>query len=168
MGCRLITNIGMLVASSALLLSANQAIAATATNTFTSQIIIQAECTILSTNTLDFGTHGLINTNIDATADFDVQCTNTTPYELRLDAGTTAGGTIATRKMIGSGAPTVDYQMYQDAGRTKNWGETDLTDTVSGTGSGAVQTITVYGRVPVQTTPAPDTYTDTVTVTVSY
>ncbi|WP_163468383.1 spore coat protein U domain-containing protein, partial [Klebsiella michiganensis] len=27
---------------------------------------------------------------------------------------------------------------------------------------------TVYGRVPVQTTPAPGTYTDTITVTVTY
>ncbi|MCE3520182.1 spore coat protein U domain-containing protein, partial [Escherichia coli] len=35
-------------------------------------------------------------------------------------------------------------------------------------GSGAAQPYTVYGRVPVQTTPAPGTYTDTITVTVTY
>jgi spore coat protein U-like protein len=39
---------------------------------------------------------------------------------------------------------------------------------VSGTGNGAGQTITIFGRVPAQTTPAPGTYTDTVTVTVTY
>jgi len=165
---KLNTNIGILFTAGALLLSANAASAATETNTFTSQIIIQAECTILSANTLDFGTLGLINANIDMTATFDVQCTNTTPYDLRLSAGTTAGGSIATRRMIGGGAPTVDYNMFRDAGRTQNWGETDATDTVSGIGSGSSQTITVYGRVPVQATPAPDTYTDVVTVTVSY
>jgi spore coat protein U-like protein len=39
---------------------------------------------------------------------------------------------------------------------------------VSATGNGADQTFTIYGRVPAQTTPAPGTYTDTVTVTVTY
>jgi spore coat protein U-like protein len=48
------------------------------------------------------------------------------------------------------------------------WGITIGTDTVSATGNGAAQTHTVYGRVPAQTTPAPATYSDTVTVTVTY
>jgi spore coat protein U-like protein len=38
-----------------------------------------------------------------------------------------------------------------------------------GTGTGATQpAVTVYGRVPPQTTPAIGTYTDTVVVTVTY
>ena len=48
------------------------------------------------------------------------------------------------------------------------WGNTVGTDTVSATGSGASQAYTVYGRVPMQTTPAAATYTDTITVTVTY
>jgi len=47
-------------------------------------------------------------------------------------------------------------------------GNTVSTDTVAATGNGASQSYTVYGRVPAQTTPAPGTYTDTVTVTVTY
>ncbi|WP_409528142.1 spore coat protein U domain-containing protein [Rhizobium sp.] len=39
---------------------------------------------------------------------------------------------------------------------------------VTGTGTGSPQTLTVYGRVPAQNTPAPGTYSDTVVVTVSY
>jgi spore coat protein U-like protein len=39
---------------------------------------------------------------------------------------------------------------------------------VSGTGIGSSQNYTVYGRVQAQTTPAPGTYTDTITVTVTY
>jgi len=151
-----------------IMIMTNTANAATTTNTFQSQIIIQASCTILSTNTLDFGTQGLLNANVDSSATFDVQCTNTTPYDVRMDAGSTVGGSVATRRMIGGGTATVDYTMFRDAGRTLNWGETDGVDTLGGTGSGASQTLTVYGRVPIQTTPAPDTYTDTVTVTVSY
>jgi spore coat protein U-like protein len=59
-------------------------------------------------------------------------------------------------------------QWYTDSGRTIVWGNTVGTDTVSATGNGASQSYTVFGRVPAQTTPAPATYTDTITVTVTY
>jgi spore coat protein U-like protein len=39
---------------------------------------------------------------------------------------------------------------------------------VSGTGSGAQQTLSLYGRVPAQRTPAPGDYKDTVTVTLTF
>jgi len=137
------------------------------TNTFTATITVQASCLVVSTNTLSFGTQGLLTANTDASATFDVQCTTTTPYNVGLNAGTTAGGTVTTRLMT-SGSATVSYKMYSNAGRTTNWGNTVGTDTVSGTGNGAQQTLTVYGRVPVQTTPAAATYNDTVTITVTY
>jgi spore coat protein U-like protein len=66
------------------------------------------------------------------------------------------------------GGETIDYQMFKDAAYTENWGDTVSTDTVSGTGIGTEQSFTVYGRVPAQTTPATGTYTDTVTVTVTF
>lgn len=141
--------------------------AATATATFTAQIVIEASCQILSPTNLDFGTAGALVSNVDATATFQVQCTNTTPYNVGLNAGTTGGGTIATRKMT-SGAATIDYRMYSDASRTTNWGNTVGVDTVADTGTGSAQSFTVYGRVPVQATPAPATYSDTVTITVTY
>jgi spore coat protein U-like protein len=96
-----------------------------------------------------------------------VQCTNTTPYNIGLDAGTGTGATVAVRK-LSTGGVTVNYTLYSDSGRTTVWGNTVSTDTVAATGNGASQSYTVYGRVPAQTTPAPGTYTDTVTVTVTY
>ena len=104
------------------------------------------------------------------TATFDVQCTNGTTYNVALNEGSTTGGTIATRLMTdGSASPeTVSYQMFRDSARTLNWGKTIATDTVAGTGNGAAQTLTVYGRIPPQTTPSPNTYTDLVTVTITY
>ncbi len=141
--------------------------AVTTTSTFTAQIIIQASCQILSPSNLSFGTTGAMVANVDATSTFQVQCTNTTPYNVGLNGGTTSGGTVATRKMT-SGSATVDYHMYSDAARTTNWGNTVGVDTISGTGSGSAQSFTIYGRAPAQTTPAPATYTDTVTITVTY
>lgn len=91
----------------------------------------------------------------------------TTPYNIGLDAGTGTGATVAVRKMT-SGANAVNYSLYSDSGHTTVWGNTVGTNTVAATGNGSTQSYTVYGRVTAQTTPAPGTYTDTITVTVTY
>jgi spore coat protein U-like protein len=145
----------------------NSAFASTTTSTFQSQIAVVAACTILSATTLDFGSNGVLTANIDQTSTIQIQCTNTTAFNIGLDAGTASGATVATRKMT-NGANTINYLLYRDAGRTTNWGNTVGTDTVSSSGNGASQSFTVYGRVPAQTTPQPATYTDTITVTVTY
>ena len=141
--------------------------AATTTTTFTVQITITASCTISSASTLNFGSQGVLTSSVDQTSTIQVQCTNTTPYNIGLNAGTASGATVTTRKMI-NGANTVNYSLFSDSLRTVNWGNTVGTDTVASTGNGASQSFTVYGRVPAQTTPTPAAYTDTVTVTVTY
>ena len=148
-------------------LGAAASLAATATSTFVSRIVIQSECQVVTTNTLDFGTTGALIANVDQSATFQVLCTNTTTYNIGLNAGSTVGGTTTTRKMT-SGSATIDYKMFSESGRTTNWGNTVGTDTVAGTGTGSAITYTIYGRVAPQTTPAPNTYTDTVTITVTY
>jgi spore coat protein U-like protein len=150
------------------LLGAEAASAATATGDLPVQVTIVAECAVQSAPLLNFGdTVGLLDSAVDGSSTLGIQCTNSTGYIVRLDAGDGTGATIANRLLTGGGA-TVGYSLYRDAARTLVWGETDGTNTVAGTGNGAVQTINVYGRIPVQTTPAPGLYTDTVTVTVSY
>jgi spore coat protein U-like protein len=147
---------------------ANSASAATATSTFTVQMTITSSCVINSTSTLNFsGSQGVLVANVDATSSVLVQCTNTTPYNIGLDAGTGTGATVTTRKLT-NGSNTINYSLYSDSGRSTVWGNTVGTNTVSGTGNGASQSYTIYGRVPPQTTPAAATYTDTITVTVTY
>lgn len=127
---------------------------------------VNNSCTVSATN-VDFGSAGILSANIDASGTVTVQCTNTTPYNVGLNAGTGSGATVTTRKMT-SGANTISYSLYQNSSRTTVWGNTVGTNTVSGTGSGLGQALTVYGRVPPQTTPAPGTYTDTIVATVTY
>jgi spore coat protein U-like protein len=143
------------------------AFAATTTTTFAVQITINASCTILSASTLNFGAQGVLSANVNQTSTIAVQCTNTTPYNIGLNAGTSPGATVTTRKMV-NGAATVSYSLFSNAGMTTNWGNTVGTDTVAATGNGASQSYTVFGQVPPQTTPAPALYTDTITVTVTY
>jgi spore coat protein U-like protein len=141
--------------------------AASTTSTFAVQATIAATCTINSSSTLNFGTLGVLASNTDQTSTIQVACTNTTPYNIGLDVGTGSGATVAVRKLT-SGSNTVNYTLYSDTGRTTVWGNTVSTDTVAATGSGAAQNYTVYGRIPAQTTPAPGSYADTITVTVTY
>jgi spore coat protein U-like protein len=152
-----------------LMLGAEAASAASpATGTLPVQVTIVADCKVQSAPVLNFGdAQGLLDSAVNGSTTLGIQCTNSTGYNVRLDAGSGAGATVANRLMTGGGA-TVSYTLYRDAARTQVWGVTDGTNTVAGTGNGAVQTINVYGQIPAQTTPAPGAYTDTVQVTVSY
>ncbi|UTY56612.1 MULTISPECIES: spore coat U domain-containing protein [unclassified Massilia] len=139
------------------------------TATFDVTMKIIADCTIAASN-LDFGqSQGVLNATVAVNTTINVTCTNTTPYNLGLSAGTGTGSTGTTRYMSGTGGNTgtVRFNLYQTAGATL-WGDTQGTDTRSGTGTGALQAITVYGEVPAQTTPAPDTYKSTITATVYF
>jgi spore coat protein U-like protein len=149
----------------ALALSHRPAAAATATSTFTVSATVQATCSIAAGN-LAFGTYtGVL---INNTATLSVSCTNTTPYNIGLNAGTSTGATVTTRKMTGTGANTVAYGLYRDAGHATNWGNTVGTDTLPGTGNGAVQAVTIYGQMAAGQLVTPGAYSDTITATINY
>ena len=85
-----------------------------------------------------------------------------TVYAVSLDQGTNV-----TRLMSGV-SDTVDCELYTAALRSVAWGTNVGVDTVGGVGDGTDQTLTVYGRVPAQATPAPSTYTDSVMATIAF
>lgn len=147
--------------------------AATVTANMGVKIVIQNACDVTTTapTDLDFGTHGVLNTVFNETTagGITVACTTGATYNIGLSAGAnpSTAADINTRRMI-NGTSYVGYQLYTSAARTTAWGNTVGTNTVASTGTGTAQTFQVYGKVPVQTTPAAGTYTDTVLVTVTY
>jgi spore coat protein U-like protein len=143
--------------------------AATTTTTFNVTATVIDVCAVSAGN-LGFGTYNPISGSaLDGTSTITVTCTLSTPYHVRLSQGAN-GASVSTRKMLrtAGGSETLDYSLYRDSGRTQNWGQTDSTDTVDQSGTGASQGITVYGRIPASTNVPPASYSDTVTVTVSY
>lgn len=144
--------------------------AATANNNFDVTATIIASCTITANN-LAFGNYDpLAVADTDQTTTISVTCSNNAPYNIQLNGGSVAGN-VAARTMDHDVTPanTLSYALFRDAGRTQNWGVTNGTDTVAGTGTGAAQVITVYGRITAgQTTPIVGAYTDTVTATIEY
>jgi spore coat protein U-like protein len=155
-----------------LLGAAAPAMAGTAGTTFQVTATVVSACTV-SGGLLNFGAaiDPLATAlPVDASSTLTVVCTNTTPYAVALDAGSNAGGaTSFGSRAMKSGAELLGYQLYTSAGRTTVWGDgSGGSSTVSGTGSGSSQSLTIHGRMPALTGVVPGSYSDTVTVTISY
>lgn len=146
----------------------SQANASTATANFSVTATVLAVCNVQTTN-LGFGNYTATNaTPNDATSNINITCSNGQPYAIALDAGLGTGATVAARSMA-AGASTLSYGLFTGASRTTAWGDGSLsTSTVAGTGNGALQSLTVYGRIPINQYVSAGSYTDTVTVTVTY
>ncbi len=98
-----------------------------------------------------------------------LQCSPGTVAEIGLDAGTGSGSNTKRRKMeLGAGIDQLDYGLYQDPGRTINWGDKSGNDTLEVEATGALQSIPVYGQVPGGQRVRDGDYHDTITVTVIY
>jgi len=144
-----------------LALAAGSAMAASTSTTFTVSATVVASCSVSATN-LAFGSY-TGSAHVDQTSTVSVTCTNGTDYSVALNDGANASG--STRRMVSSGSNYLSYEMYSDAGRTTVW---NAAAQVTGTGNGAAQSLTVYGRIPSgQSVPA-GSYSDTVQVTVTY
>jgi len=144
--------------------SCNSITANPTSTTFTAQANVPSNCNIAARN-IDFGSHGILNTAVDAAGGLNVTCTQGTSYSIGLNNGLTGTGPTTRRMTLGDQA--VAYGLYKDAARSQPWGSSGG-DLVQGTGNGATATLPVYGRVPAQRTPSPGTYTDTVVVTITY
>lgn len=139
--------------------------AATTNALFTVTADVQTTCHVAANN-LNFGAYS--GTLLDLTTTLTAACSNGTPYTIGLSAGTSAGATVTTRRMAGPGTDVLNYSLSQDAGHAVNWGDTVGTDTVPGTGNGAIQSFTVFGRIPAGQFVGPGAYSDLITVTLSF
>jgi spore coat protein U-like protein len=145
--------------------------AATATTTFNVRITITAACDISTTAPTDvnFGTQPSTATNVDNQGALNVNCTPSAPYTIALDNG--QNGTDANTRKMSSGTALVPYQLYRNATRTAAdiWGSTTGTggNVYAASGTGTVQTVPVYGRVP-NTNFAAGSYADVITATITY
>lgn len=164
------------------LVATSSAIAATATGSFKVNLTIQSSCILtvaVGTNDINFGTVAANPTaNLDQpqATPLSVACSNTTPYVINLTPASTSSTTGAGNMINGS--VNVPYQLRQATGLAGAvWGNTGTVVggvvTVgngvqgTGTGMGNPATYTVYATVP-STDFAPNTYTDTVNVSVVY
>jgi spore coat protein U-like protein len=155
-------------AASSLLLPSCSSATSTANFPFTVTANVVNNCNI-STTAMSFGSPSMLTSAVTSTSTISVQCTDGDAWELALNGGSTSGSVTAREMKGATYGSTVNYQLYTDSGRSTVWGDgTSSTSMVTGTGTGSAVSVTVYGKVPAQTTPQPDTYSDTVTATISF
>jgi spore coat protein U-like protein len=100
--------------------------------------------------------------NTDATSSLTVNCSQGTPYTVSLGTGANYSD---VRRMAWGGS-YVEYALYQDSARSQEWIDQI---TKADTGTGADQTLTVFGRIPSgQSISKTGNYGDTVIATITY
>lgn len=142
--------------------------AGTAPGTIAVSATVASSCAVNSAGAMAFGTVTGNVSAVPATSTISVTCTNTTPYTYY----TNTGLYVSSSQMRMQGATTttqyLPYTLYTTSAYTTTF-PTSSTGALSGTGTGSAQTITIYGQIAAGITlPSPQTYADTVTLTVAY
>lgn len=164
---RIVRSSALLLALSALSLNMPAA-AGTATTTFNVTATVLSNCAVSATDLL-FGNYSASSaTPLTVNSTISVTCTNGSAYTVALDGGTHTGN-VAARSMTDGATHSLAYELYTANTYASIWGDgTSSTVTVAGTGNGAAQPLTVYGRVPASQFVTAGSYSDHITVTVSY
>lgn len=133
---------------------------------WTAKPIAAQSCSAYASS-LVFGTYS--GTVVNVTGTVTVTCTVGTPYHIGLNAGNTPGATITNRLMFGGngGQNKLGYQLFNNASRTINWGNSAATNWVSGTGTGGAQPYTIYATMPAGEISPEGSYTDTITASIT-
>ncbi|AMO99842.1 spore Coat Protein U domain protein [Collimonas arenae] len=132
-----------------------------------------ADCTVAGSG-VAFGSYASPgSTTATGTGTVTVTCTGLgllVSYTIQLSAG---NGTFATRLLKSGVTNALNYNMYTDTARTIVWGDGSAgTSTVSDSyllsiGSNA-RNYTAYGLIPASQSKPAGTYTDTLTITITY
>ncbi len=130
--------------------------------------IVQA-CTV-SASDLVFGAYNPDSkTPVRGQTVISLNCGVGVTAEIALDAGAGLGGKTERRQMHqDTGTDRMDYGLYQDPGRKVHWGDRSGRDTLEVLTTGLTQTVPVYGEIPAGQRVRDGTYSDMITVTVTY
>ncbi len=136
--------------------------AASGTASFDVSVQVLASCSISATNMSFASITTGTTSNTDATSTLTVNCSNGTPFTIALGNG----ANFTTARRMAWGGTYITYALFQDSSRSQEWvGAT----TKSGTGNGADQSFTIYGRIPSgQSISNTGSYGDTVIATITY
>lgn len=137
------------------------------------QIIIDKGCevtrgTLLNFGKIDFGEHPNLKNVIDGRStatggSIGLICTKGLPYHISLNNGSQPDG--KQRRMKAESGDYIKYDLYKDENHTHLW-DSELSEA---SGIGKETSLIIYGRIPRQEAAVKaGTYTDTVTVTVSW
>lgn len=142
------------------------AFAETRSATMAVSAVIQNNCNVSASPMAFAGTTDAAQAAIDGSAQINITCTAATAFSVDMDVGVNAAG--EQRRMVSADGAYLQYQIFSDASRSKEWGahNKSVSDEVRGASS---KTLTAYGRITAVDLATPSgLYQDTITVTVSF
>lgn len=123
--------------------------------------------------TINFGSVSALNSIIrqpyssTTSGALNLYCSAGTTYNIGINNG--ANPLSNQRRLAGGTTEYINYNLYKDNSYSEAWGATgSAQQSGTATAIGTAIPLTIYGEVPIQTTPSVGTYTDTVNVTVSW
>ncbi|QHI96788.1 fimbrial major subunit CsuA/B family protein [Xylophilus rhododendri] len=134
---------------------------------------VRSRCVLSSASAavdLSFGTHISFggeptDAPIDGQAAVQLTCDSAMDWSVYADLGQNAAGSAQRQLLDSTSGALLAYGLYADAGRSQPLGSTPA-GALSGSGTGAEQTLLLYGRIPTGTRlPAAGSYRDTVVLT---
>ncbi|MGK3124896.1 spore coat U domain-containing protein [Candidatus Pantoea formicae] len=133
----------------------------TATSTIQLQFEVTNDCAIDSAPDVDFGSASLPASFSAVSSTLAVRCTLNAAYSINLASSHASSGDW---RQMSNGDSLLQYQLYQSDGTA--W---TASNNLSETGTGAAQSINYSAKInPDQTNQPAGSYSDTVTVTVTY
>jgi spore coat protein U-like protein len=147
-----------------------------ATASFNVTITLVKQCSVTTPANISLGAYGavdLISTTATGTTSFNLTCTAGTAYTIGFAGSDDLTAGSPTHQMKGVTTGNTNVVQYQLTDATPSAGNTAplsaSSSVISGTGTGVAVAKTLQAKVINYTTPdAPDTYTDTVTMSVTY
>ena len=126
----------------------------------------QGHACTLNVTGVNFGSYDVFsNAALNSTGNIDVNCPSGVRYSIALSEG----GGSHTQRVMSSGAHRLNYNLYTEANRGVVWGDaTSGTARVSGTGIGVSVNHAVYGRIPARQNVYAGSYSDIVTVLLTF
>jgi spore coat protein U-like protein len=162
----------LIVTLTAAVMAAGVAKAATTTTTFAVTATVLSTCSA-SAAPLAFPSYTPGGGLQTGSTTISVKCTKNTSFTVGLNAGSTPGDAFAQRLMA-SGANTLQYNLYVDNAYSKIFGDGtpgSQTVTALGLGVATAAAVPVFGQLPdsaANQAAVPGSYSDLITVTVSY
>lgn len=153
-----------------LTLAPSTGLAATVSDPFQVSAEVQNACSV-SASDLNFGTYNHLSPNVFSNSTITLNCTLLANVNIALDYGNHFLGGSPTRRMAdGTNTLFVSYNLYFDATLQMEWGDGQgFGFPLPEVGQGVPENLTVYGVMPGgQTGVLAGSYTDQVTVTVTY
>ena len=164
--CRTLTRAGAAILA---VLTPSAAFAGSTTSQMNVNAAIPNACTMGAT-TMDFGTlasgGSLTLPTTNGTGTLTVNCLSGGDYEVWVSSATQSGNNFYMSKAATNAK--INYLIYTDSARTTPFPTAQSSSSLGGTGTGSNQTITVYGKIPSQTTTQAGAYSDTLAFTIQY